>query len=54
MKTSDKLYNINRMLSIRIAEEMNMHIEDIETLNLKLGEIIKEIRELEEEKWTKE
>jgi len=49
MKTSEKLYNLNANLSIQVAQGMGLDKVDLETLNLKLGEIIKEIRELEGE-----
>ena len=47
MKTSDMLYNINTYLSVFIAKEKDLDLEQLEKLNLRLGEIIKEIRELE-------
>jgi len=49
MKTSDKLYHINATLSIIIVNKENLNTTEIEDLNLKLGKIIKEIRELENE-----
>jgi len=49
MKPSDKLYLINANLSAQtyiIKKEMS--IDQMQDLNRSLGEIIKEIRELEE------
>ena len=46
MKTSDKLYNINRQISLRwigLNEKPNM--DEIMKLNEILGEVIKEIRD---------
>lgn len=49
LKVSEKLYNLNRSLSILIARKENLNSIEIEGLNLKLGEIIKEVRELEKQ-----
>jgi len=49
MKTSEKLYNLNATISaLFIATQSPMPLNFVEKLNLKLGEIIKEIRILEE------
>lgn len=48
MKTSDKLYNINRQLSTQcFFAKKELSLKQMEHLNKLLAEIIKEIRELE-------
>ena len=50
MKTSEKLYNINAGISLKcVALKQLLSYDDIVELNKVLGEIIKAIRELEEE-----
>lgn len=51
MKTSDKLYNLNADISLLyIAKQKSMEPYQVMLLNEKLGEIIEEIRQLEDDK----
>ena len=48
MKTSEKLYNINREISIRyIALKKKPHKDSMIQINHAIGECIKEVREME-------
>jgi hypothetical protein len=50
IKTSDKLYEVNANISLEfIALKQKPTLKDMEQLNCILGQIIKEIRILEEE-----
>jgi hypothetical protein len=50
MKTSDKLYEVNANISLKfIALKQEPTLKDMEQLNCILGQIIKEIRILEDE-----
>ena len=53
MRTSDKLYDINSMLSISIAKEESFNVGDLEVLNKRIGKIIKEVRLLESKDYNK-
>lgn len=48
MKTSDKLYNINANISTLIIQGKSLKHTHLIKVNLELGKIIKEIRELED------
>ena len=49
MKTSEKLYNINANISLHcVALKHPLSYDEICELNRALGDIIKEIRELED------
>lgn len=51
MKTSDKLYNINRKISLKcVALQQKLTISELSELNRQLGKIVGEIRKLEDEK----
>ena len=43
---SEQLYGWNRQLSVRIALNQGLSVEDLEVLNLALGNIIKGLREV--------
>lgn len=48
MLTSEKLYEVNAKISLKfIALKQKPTLKDMEQLNCMLGQIIKEIRELE-------
>ena len=48
IKTSDKIYYINRHISLKcIALKQPLSLKELETLNIELAEIIKEVRILE-------
>lgn len=44
---SERMYQLNRQLSIKYAMKQNLTLISLETLNLTIGEWIKEVRELE-------
>jgi len=47
--TSEKLYNINRQISLKcIGLNETLNLVELSSLNRQLGEIIKEIRMLED------
>ena len=49
MKTSDKLYEVNANFSLKfIALKLQPTLKEMEQLNCILGQIIKEIRQLED------
>ena len=49
MKISDKLYGLNASISaLYISQKKSMRYSEVLVLNKKLGEIIKEVRNLEE------
>ena len=48
MKTSERLYQINAELSRDILLKRELGVKEIMELNYSLGEVIKEVRMLEE------
>ena len=49
-KISDRLYDINRHLSICVMQYEGLNKGDVLTLNEMLGDIIKDLRKIEEGK----
>jgi len=51
MKTSEKLYRVNADISaLCFIKKEQLTLKEMEAINVVLGEIIKEIRELENDK----